>query len=141
MKIASLNMPVAKCGTAEISMAPLIDIVFLLLIFFVVATVFPENSGINIEKPDSEHSGRLAKDQVIVLVDDHDQIYFGDKPVSPEDLKRILRDAYQSEPTSLLLIKADRHATTQALIKVMDAGKSAGIQQMGIATNEEPDAR
>lgn len=140
MEFTSLNMPKPKVGKAEIGMAPLIDIVFLLLIFFVVTTVFPENIGLNIEKPNSEHGGQLVKDQSVVLVDEHDQIYYKDKPINSEDLKSILIDAYRSEPTNLLLIKADRRTSTQALIKVMDAGKSAGVKQMGIATNDEPNS-
>ena len=137
MKITSLNIPKARTGKPEIVMAPLIDIIFLLLIFFMVTTVFPENTGLTIEKPESQQSGQLIKNQLIIMVNEQNQIFYKDTPITTDDLKRILEEAYQVQPDNLLLIKADRRTTTQALITVMDAGKKAGAKQMGIATHDK----
>ncbi|MBU0730005.1 MAG: biopolymer transporter ExbD [Proteobacteria bacterium] len=122
-------------------MAPLIDIVFLLLIFFMVTTVFPEQSGLQIEKPESEHSAQLTNNHFVVTVDQRGEVFFKEKRITMEDLKRLLKETLQFHPDNMVLIKADRRSTTEALIRVMDAGKSCGAKKIGIATDDKATER
>ena len=122
-------------GKPEISMAPLIDVVFLLLIFFMVTTVFPENRGLIISKPTSENTKQLSPKQIQFLIDKKNQVYFQSKIISYEDVKRIVKEELSTKPGISVLLKVDKQATTEAFIKAMDACKSGGAENIGIATN------
>ena len=129
-----IAIPSLKTGKPEITMAPLIDIVFLLLIFFMVTTVFPENRGFIIEKPESEHSEQLKLKKITFIVSQTGEIQFQDKQITPEDVKRLVREQIRAAPETSVLLQVDRRAQTQHLIQVMDACKLGGANRVGIAT-------
>lgn len=122
-------------GKPEISMAPLIDVVFLLLIFFMVTTVFPENKGLIISKPESENTKQLSPKQIQFLIDKTNQVYFQKNPIALIDVKRIVQEELSQQPGLSVLLKVDKLATTDIFIKTMDACKSGGAKNIGIATD------
>ena len=132
-------MPALNTGKPEISMAPLVDIVFLLLIFFMVTTVFPDSDGLLIEKPASENAAPMSGDQIIIKLDREGAAYFNGQPVTTDDIKRMLETELAIKPESAVTIHADRLATTESLIDVIDAAKAGGAKQLGIATDEKRD--
>ncbi len=132
-------MPAVNTGKPKISMAPLVDIVFLLLIFFMVTTVFPENDGLLIEKPSSENATALDSKHIIIKLDRQGIAYMNEHPVTVDDIKRLLKIELVSKPQLAVTIHADRRATTESLIDVVDAAKAGGATQLGIATDEKRD--
>jgi len=130
-------MPTLNTGSPEISMAPLVDIVFLLLIFFMVTTVFPENDGLLIEKPSAEYSGNLSNEPFIIKLDQHGTSYVKQQPVTTDDIKRLLHAELAIRPQTAVTVHADRRATTESLINIIDAAKAGGATQLGIATDEK----
>jgi len=122
-------------GKPEISMAPLIDVVFLLLIFFMVTTVFPENKGLIISKPESENTKQLSPKQIQFLIDKSNQVYFQKNKIELSDVKRIVEEELSIKPGLSVLLKVDKLATTEIFIKTMDACKSGGAKNIGIATD------
>jgi len=126
-----------KLGNPEISMAPLVDIIFLLLVFFMVTTVFPENDGMIIEKPESENAAVLPNDQIIIKLDRQGIAYLEDRPVTLEDIKRLLKIEFATKHQRTVTVYADRRSTTASLINVIDAAKAGGATQLGIATDEK----
>jgi len=130
-------MPVINTGKPEISIAPLVDIVFLLLIFFMVTTVFPENDGLLIEKPDSENAAALDNEHLVIKIDQQGIAYMEERPVTVDDIKRRLKAELSIKPQLAVTIHADRRATTESLIDVIDAAKAGGARQLGIATDEK----
>lgn len=132
--VSPLNIPELKSGTPEIGMAPLIDVVFLLLIFFMVTTVFPENRGFVIEKPQSELSEQLKLKKITFTIKQSGDILFRDNAVTTDDVKRLVEEQLRSAPDSAVMLQVDRRATTEKLIQVMDACKLAGADRVGIAT-------
>ena len=132
-------MPTINTGKPEISMAPLVDIVFLLLIFFMVTTVFPENDGLLIEKPSSENAAALDNEHIIIKLDRQGIAYMEERPVTIDDIKRLLEVELASKPQLAVTIHADRRTTTESLIDVIDAAKAGGARKLGIATDEKRD--
>lgn len=130
-------MPKLNTGRPEISMAPLVDIVFLLLIFFMVTTVFPDNDGLLIEKPSSENAVALTDQQIIIKLDQQGIAYIKGQSVNADDIKRLLRSELAVKSHLAVTIHADRRATTEALINIIDAAKAGGAKQLGIATDEK----
>ncbi|MEE9494668.1 MAG: biopolymer transporter ExbD [Gammaproteobacteria bacterium] len=124
-------------GKPEISMAPLVDIVFLLLIFFMVTTVFPENDGLLIEKPESENAATLSGEQMIIKIDQQGTAYIEGNQVTTQDIERILKTDLQAKPQLVVTVQADRRTTTEVLISIIDAAKAGGAKTLGIATHEK----
>ena len=118
-------------------MSPMIDVVFLLLIFFMVTTVFPENDGIIIEKPESENAVSMVDKNIIVKIDAEGIVYFQDKKLNISDLKRVLKSQLTMDNSIPVILNADKKTSTEALIKVIDAAKSSGAKQLGLATDEK----
>lgn len=133
-----LNLPMVKAKGPEINMSPLVDVVFLLLIFFMVTTVFPDKEGIIIEKPESEHAVSLTDKNIVVKIDLSGKVYIHDKPVTIKDLKRLLKHKIDVNHDLAVIIQADKQTKTEALIKVIDAAKTSGVKQLGLATDEKP---
>lgn len=132
-----LQIPVLNNKTPEINLSPLIDVVFLLLIFFMVTTIFPENEGIIIEKPESEHAVSLTDKNMIIKIDSDGKSYYQEKLVDLEDLKRLIKTQVQTTQDIAVIIKADKKTQTEALLKVIDAAKSSGARQLGLAADEK----
>ncbi len=133
---AKIISPTLQAGKPEISMAPLIDVVFLLLIFFMVTTVFPENRGLVIEKPESNISEPLPVKKITFQVSAQGVVTFLDNTVDPNDIERLVSEQLLVAPDTAVLIQIDKRATTEIFIKVLDACKAGGAKQVGIATSK-----
>jgi len=129
-------MPKLSLGRPEISMAPLVDVVFLLLIFFMVTTIFPDNEGIVIEKPSSENSASLPDKPFRIQLDQKGQAYINKAAVSLADVTRLLKNQTALKPELNVLLLADRRSTTAQLMALVDAAKAGGAQSLAIATDE-----
>jgi len=116
-------------------MAPLIDVVFLLLIFFMVTTVFPENRGLVIKKPESKISEPLAMKKITFVVSHEGKIEFQNNEINVNDIERLVREQLNAAPDTAVLLQVDKRASTEIFIKVLDACKAGGVDQVGIATN------
>lgn len=132
-----IKIPQLKTGKPEITMAPLIDVIFLLLIFFMVTTVFPENRGLIIEKPQSKHSELLKLKKLTFYIRKNGEISFSNRKINVADVKRLVREQLDASPDSAVMLQVDKHVTTERLIKVMDACKSGGAERVGIATKPD----
>ena len=135
-KTNPFSTPALEAGSPEITMAPLIDVVFLLLIFFMVTTVFPENRGLLIEKPESIHSEPLAMKKIVFNVDKEGEVFFQKSRIDVKDVERLVKEQLATAPDTAVLMHVDKNATTEIFIRVMDACKQGGAITVGIATND-----
>ena len=136
MESNPIKSPSLEAGKPEISMAPLIDVVFLLLIFFMVTTVFPENRGLVIEKPETQQSEALSMKKITFLISKEGDIRFKDKFVNVKDIKRLVKEQLATAPDTAVLLRVDKRASTEIFIKALDACKAGGAKQVGIATDK-----
>ncbi len=130
-----IKTPELQTGKPDISMAPLIDVVFLLLIFFMVTTVFPEDHALVIEKPESKTADTMVVDKMTFVVDQQGKVEFNKQTILIDDIEMIVSDQLRSTPGTAVLIKIDKQTPTGIFIKVLDACKLAGAKQVGIATD------
>ena len=130
-----IKTPQMDAGKPEITMAPLIDVVFLLLIFFMVTTVFPENRGLVIEKPESKISEPLAMKKMTFVISQQGKVEFQNREINANDIERLVREQLNAAADTAVLLQVDKRASTEIFIKVLDACKSGGAKQVGIATN------
>ncbi len=129
------KIPELRAGKPEITMAPLIDVVFLLLIFFMATTIFPDNHGLIIERPAATSAESLQGKQLHFLIDRHGTIFYQNKKITAIEATQLVKRRLADTPDNTVLLEVDRRATTEALIRLMDACKQAGAEQIAIVTD------
>jgi len=127
-----------KSASIGIDITALIDVIFLLLIFFMISTTFINATGIQIDLPTTASKPNPGKPQTLeVTVTEQQQIFFEGKPIPQTQLKAALTEARQRSSQSSLVIRADGNARHRIVVFVMDAAKQAGIHKFSIATRQE----
>ena len=122
-------------GLEQINLAPLIDIIFLLLIFFMLSSSFTFQSGINVKLPKAVTSDSITDDNFIIIISSENVIYYNDSVLTLEELKqRLLTLQGRNIP---VLIKADRRASLGRMVDVWDICRKYGIERINIATTQD----
>ncbi len=118
----------------DINMSPLIDCVFLLLIFFIVTTVFVEETGVEIQKPQAASAQNLDKHSILIALTADGKVVFGGREIGVNGVRGIVARQLR-EKESPVIILADGDARTSPLVDVIDECKLAGAKQVSIAAS------
>jgi len=121
-------------GLKQIDIAPLIDIVFQLLIFFMLTSSFVVQPGIKVKLPKAVTSEAVKFENVEVIVSGENIVYLNGKIVTTKELKKMFKQIAQRDQA--ILIKSDRRATLGRVVEIWDMCREAGIKQLNIATNQ-----
>ena len=117
----------------DINISPLIDMVFILLIFFIVTTSFIKESGVEIDRPEASAATPRPDAQVLIAVTPEGAVWVDGQPV---DLHRVGQQvAGMLSGEGSVVIQADRESTTGVLIEVMDRLQQAGVEQVAVAAS------
>jgi len=119
-------------GLSQIDITPLIDMVFQLLIFFMLTSSFIMPTGIKVNLPKTQTSDIAEGGNLIITVSRENVLYLGQKVITTRDLKGILLQAKKTRQT--VLISADQHASLGRVVEVWDMARDLGISQVNIAT-------
>jgi len=126
----------AGSSQAQVDMAPLIDMVFILLIFFMVASSFVREAGVDITRPESATASSVEEGFVPIGIDQGGRVFLGGR-VIPADSVRAIRGALDEVGRDRVLVQADREVPTHLLLQVIDSAKLAGATQVDVAALEE----
>lgn len=122
----------------ELDMTPLIDVVFLLLIFFMLSTSLSVSPGIKVDLPKSSaEQVRKKKITLRVAIEASGRMYLEGKKLSLDDLRKKFAAVGKKSSDALVVIEADRKVYHGLVVKVMDAAKTAGLNKLAIATQPE----
>lgn len=122
-------------GLGQIDIAPLIDVIFQLLIFFMLSSSFTFQSGINVKLPKAVTSDIIKEENSIVTITSENIIYLNGTVITLKELEGHL--SHPSSKERPLLIKADRRASVGRIVDVWDLCRNLGIERINIATNQE----
>jgi biopolymer transport protein ExbD len=114
----------------------LIDIVFMLLIYFLLTTNFMVEQGIDVNLPDAKASAPQTQKEITVYIDEAGIVYLGKQPVDFNDLFDRLREVILESPEQLVVIKADGAIILDRAVQVMDIAQAAGAKKMFLATEK-----
>lgn len=120
-----------EASSREINISPLIDVMFILLIFFVVTMAFSEKSVLGIERPKSDEAQIVKEKSLGIFVDKYGKIFTEENEVDIETLKNILR----KKTERAVVIDADGSVDLTKIVEIMDACKASGIEQIFIAAD------
>ena len=122
---------------AKIDITPMLDVVFIMLIFFIVTASFIKESGAKVTKPDAETAVKRPKATILLAVDENDKIWLDRKTIDPRAIKATINRMRAENPEGEVVVQADIESTAETVIKVVDALKEAGIPVPTVATSTE----
>ena len=135
--MTGLDFERRKKTESDLNMTPLIDMVFLLLIFFVLSSHFVSNRGFNIKLPESKHAPSQKQDKNIIFIKENGDIFLNDVKVQLSNLTQDLKASIKRTGSRAVVIKADEKVDLGLAVKVMDAAKQAEAQNLVIATQAD----
>jgi len=123
---------------STIDMTPMLDIVFIMLIFFIVTTSFVREAGIDINRPMAKSTEKKSKSSnILVAINQNEEIWIDKRQIDLRALRANIQRLSASEDDVSVIIQADIDAKTGILVSVMDQIKMAGIESISIATKKE----
>jgi biopolymer transport protein ExbD len=119
---------------SEINVSPLIDMVFILLIFFIVTTVFVEETGVEVDKPQSASAVALEKNSILLAVTSQGQIVYGGREIGVAGVRPLVKRLTQAEDMPVI-IQGDENSNYGLIVRVIDEAKLGGAQNVSLASD------
>ncbi len=123
--------------TADIDMTPMLDIVFIMLIFFIVTTSFVKESGIDVNRPTAQTATRKEQGNIIVGIKANGDVWIDKRLVDIRAVRANVSRLHAEQPLGAVVIAADKDTKVKVLTQVMDQIRLAGIMNASIATETE----
>ncbi len=122
----------------RLDLTPLVDVVFLLIIFFMVSTTFVYQPTIKINLPSSTQPVTVNRNYINITIEKNGRVFLFDKKLeNNNELLEILRREFENDPERVVLIKGDRDSRYENIVNVIDIVKKAGLKRILIATKSE----
>ncbi|MDD2460168.1 MAG: biopolymer transporter ExbD [Kiritimatiellae bacterium] len=122
--------------SAGIDMSPLIDCVFILLIFFIVTTTFVEETGVEVDKPQAASSVNLEKNSVLLAITAKGEVVYGGQEIGVGGVQTVVKRMLEKEELPVI-VQADQSVPSGLLVRVIDEAKLGGAAKVSLATRKE----
>ncbi len=122
--------------TTDINIAPLIDLIFLLLVFFMVTTSFVKETGIDVQRPSASTATLKDKGNILIGVSSHGQVFLDRKRIDIRSVRAHIERCLADNPEGSVVIVADKKSETGVVIQVMDQCRLAGARNVSIAASK-----
>ena len=118
----------------EINLTPMLDVVFIMLIFFIVTASFIKEAGIDVRRPEAPTADRQDDASILIAISENDEVWIDRKEQDPRNLRSTIERLYLENPKGSVVVQADQESTNETLVMVLEAAKLAGVQNVAIAT-------
>ena len=118
---------------SEVNLTPMLDVVFIMLIFFIVTASFVKEAGIDINRPPAATAERKEKGNILVAITAKNQIWVDRRQVDPRALRANIERLYAENPQGSVVIQADKNSKNGLLVQVMDAARAAHVPNVALA--------
>ncbi|MES1942558.1 biopolymer transport protein ExbD/TolR [Salinisphaera sp. PC39] len=119
-----------------IDMTPMLDIVFIMLIFFIVTTSFVKETGIDVMRPTAETAERKENANILIGIRDNGEVWIDKQRVEPDAIRANVERLLAENPEGNVIVLADKDAKTGILVKAMDQARAAGADNVSIAAED-----
>jgi biopolymer transport protein ExbD len=126
-------IPTKKRGGFELNVVPLIDVVFVLLIFTILTSSLTKETGVSVDKPQAQSAGELNRQSILVAITREGTVHVNERQVDMESLQDVLRRMLSENALGEVVLIADRESNTGLLVAVMDACNLAGAKKISVA--------
>jgi biopolymer transport protein ExbD len=120
----------------EVNLTPMLDVVFIMLIFFIVTASFVKEAGIDVSRPDAATAERKERGNILVAISESGQIWIDKRHVDIRAVRANIERLAAENPQGSVVIQADENSKNGILVQVMDAARLAGVEQVSIAAEK-----
>ena len=121
---------------STVDITPMLDVVFIMLIFFIVTATFVKEAGIEVDKPEAATAVVQEKASILIAIDATNNIWINRRLVDIRSVRSIIERLHAENPKGTVVIQADRESKNDALVQVMDASRRAGVYDIALAAND-----
>ncbi len=133
MRRTDLSMG-AEDDSDEINLTPMLDVVFIMLIFFIVTASFIKETGIDVNRPDAPVTETKPEDaNILVVINAQDEIWIDRRLIDPRAVRANIQRMHAENPQGSVVIQANKASTNKMLVWVMDSTRDAGVYNISIA--------
>ena len=122
---------------AEINITPMLDVVFIMLIFFIVTASFVKESGLEVNRPDAPTAVKKENANILVAIGASNEIWINRRRIDPRAVRANIEPMHAENPEGAVIIQADKKAFTETLVLVMDSARQAGVFNVSIAAETD----
>lgn len=122
---------------AEVNMTPLIDMVFILLIFFIVTTSFVKETGVDVSRPSAKTAVKKEKANILIAIKPNGEVWIDKRQVDRRAVRANVERLHAENPEGSVIVLADKESKTGLLIEVMDQARLAGVANVSIAAERD----
>ena len=119
----------------ELDMTPMLDSVFIMLIFFIVTTSFVKESGVTVNTPQAATASKQEKVNIFIALTASGEVWIDRRPVDPRSVRAIVARLHADNPEGSVIIQSDVDAPTGKLVEIMDQVRLAGVEGIAIAAD------
>ncbi|MGI1679776.1 MAG: biopolymer transporter ExbD [Cellvibrionaceae bacterium] len=120
----------------EVNMTPMLDIVFIMLIFFIVTAVFVKEPGVDVTRPDASTSKNVKRISTIIGITENNEIWINKKEMTLSDIRPVVSKLKQENPKGNVVIQADKNSDASIVVQVVEQLNLIGVSGISIATRE-----
>jgi biopolymer transport protein ExbD len=121
----------------EINLTPMLDVVFIMLIFFVVTASFIKEAGIDVNRPEAASGRPVAEASILIAISETNEIWIGGRMIDVRALRANIERLHAENPKGTVVIQADGKSNNDTFVQVMNASREAGVYDIAIATVDE----
>ncbi len=129
--------PTATGSSAELDLTPMLDVVFIMLIFFIVTASFIKEAGIEIERPEATTAEKKENVNILVAVSATNEIWIDQRRVDIRSVRAVIERMHAENPKGAVVVQADKASNTETVVGVIDAAKEAGVLNVSLATMDD----
>ena len=128
--------PVQEEDENEINITPMLDVVFIMLIFFIVTATFVKEAGIDVNRPDAATAVKKENANILIAISANNAVWIDKRMIDIRAVRPNIERLHAENPQGSVVIQADKESKTNTLIQVMDAARQAGVYNVSIAAQE-----
>ncbi|WP_373079898.1 ExbD/TolR family protein [Zhongshania sp.] len=121
---------------SEIDLTPMLDVVFIMLIFFIVTASFIKEAGVEVNRPDASTSTKKENVNILIAVTATNEIWIDKRRVDKRAVRSVVERMHAENPKGAVVIQADKASNTETVTAVIDASRSAGVYDVSLATED-----
>ena len=122
---------------AEIDLTPMLDVVFIMLIFFIVTASFIKEAGIEVNRPDASTASKAENVNILVAVSANNEIWIDKRRIDKRAVRSVIERMHAENPKGAVVVQADKQSNTETVTAVIDASRAAGVYDVSLATQDE----
>lgn len=121
---------------SEINLTPMLDVVFIMLIFFLVTATFVKETGLPVNQPETSSTPDQPASNILITVSDNNEIWIDRRLIDPRAVRANIERLHAENPDATVVVQADKRSHNNTLVQVMNAAREAGIYNVSLARDQ-----